>query len=124
VFEQGLWHESGRAVPRDESVAAYLQWGYADPSLCAFQRHLGAGVVWRAPLPKRGQDSLGVGVTHVRLAGASGPFTSELVTESYYKIHVKSFLSISADVQYIHQPGGSVSYRDAVVFTPRVQVAF
>jgi carbohydrate-selective porin OprB len=124
VFEQGLWHESSRAVPRGESVAAYLQWGYADPSLCAFQRHLGAGVVWRAPLPKRGQDSLGMGVTQVRLAGASGPFTSELVTESYYKIHVKSFLSISADVQYIHQPGGSMSYRDAVVFTPRVQVAF
>ena len=124
VFEQGLWHESNRAAPRGESVAAYLQWGYADPSLCAFQRHLGAGVVWHAPLPKRAEDSAGVGVTHVRLAQGASPFTSELVTESYYKIQLKKFLSVSADVQYIHQPGGSGVYADAVVFTPRVLVSF
>lgn len=129
VSEQGLWR-SGEAAAGDEgvrSLSAFFQYGQANGEVSSMTRHAGGGVVWQGLLRARMNDSLGLGATWVRLSDepeAGFEEARELALEVFYKLQIRSYLSISPDVQFIHHPGGLHGTQDAVVLTPRVRLSF
>jgi porin len=127
VLEQVLW----RPAPGDEAdergVAAFFQYGYADPSVSAFVHHVGGGVSWTGPIPGRADDVAGLGASWVRLTdgvGAGFGRDDELSVELFYKARVLKWLSVQPDVQYIRHPGGDRTVRDAWVATVRLVMDF
>jgi porin len=129
VYEQGLWKKRtpvGADAPVHD-VFAFLQYGHASGDVSNFTDHLGGGLVWRGPLRRRATDSLGAGASWVHLtdqpeAGFEKP--GEMAVETFYKVQISRNLSISPDVQFIHNPGGLRCQRDSVVFTPRLTLSF
>lgn len=127
VGEQDLWRDTQSRNSDPRSASVFLQYGHAQDDISAITRHLGGGLNWRGPWLRRAADSAGVGLTWVHFSqspGAGFETSGELAIETYYKVRLGRFLSISPDVQVIHHPGGLHCRRDAVVFTPRVNLSF
>lgn len=119
-----------RVNPVDENdargVAAFLQYGYADPRASLFTQYAGAGVAWTGPLPGRDADVVGVGAFYALFAdGSHTGEGDELEVELFYKVQLTPFLSLKPDLQYVRHPGGGgPGLSDALVGTLRVQLDF
>ena len=133
VAEQALWHKLYYNPTDPQGVAAFLQYGHADPHVSGTQDYVGGGLTWTGPLadripdPERQNDTVGVGVAYARLSTQPGTGFGgrdfELSAEAYYGLQVTKYLLIKPDVQYIVHPAYAPQH-DAVVFTIRATVAF
>lgn len=48
----------------------------------------------------------------------------ETIYEAYYGLHIADGLSIKPDFQYVNHVGGTTVFRDAVVLSTAMNVAF
>lgn len=119
VLDQRLWNEpsnEGRALD------AFLQLGFADPEVTAFEGHLGCGLTWTHPFAPALFDSLGLGASAVLLSDEPGAgFTDreEIAFEAFYGFEPLRWLHFKPAVQYVVNPGGDASLDDALVLTLR-----
>ena len=68
---------------------------------------------------------MGFGVGRGRLSPKAGfARSNETVLECYYNLQLTPWLHISPDVQYIFNPGGDASVKDAVVVGVRIGIVF
>jgi porin len=107
TLDQMLWHENPGDDKDDQGIAAFLQYGYANPEVSLAEHHVGGGLTWTGAIPSRDDDQIGLGATWVGLTDANGANLShddELVIEGYYKIRALKWLSIKPDVQYVVNP--------------------
>jgi carbohydrate-selective porin OprB len=126
VQELTLRFKSEKRNRGEQSLGLFLQYGYADDHFSPFSNHVGSGLVWRSPFGRGGQV-LGVGmsvVTFSQCPGSDFDYGSESAFEFFYKVHLSRFLSLVPDLQVIHHPDGLKGTGDAVVFTPRLNLAF
>ena len=111
--------------------------GQGDRSLTDF--YLEAGLNYRALIPGRDQDLIGVGFTYTslstaarrlvreadRLDGAHTPLPDyEDIFEITYQANLAPWLSVQPDLQYIVHPGGSARYDNALVIGVRMVTTF
>lgn len=111
--------------------------GQGDRSLSDFYAE--AGFNFRALLPGREADILGLGVTYTdlsgdrrarlrdanRFSGTHGALSDyEALLEGTYQINLAPWLSVQPDVQYIVHPGGSGQFGNALVVGVRTVVTF
>jgi porin len=126
LLDQMLWRPSDIAKDdKDDArgIALFVSGGEADRAISAVQWHLGAGVAWTGPLPKRNRDVLGTGVQAVRFNSAAGlNSNSEVAIETFYRLQITPWACIKPDLQYITTPGGS--HPDAFVATVRFIINF
>jgi porin len=126
VLDQTLWRSNPADIKDQRGISFFAQYGYADPSVSLFEQHIGGGVIWTGPLPKRDMDIVGAGVTYVDFTSARGgrmPEKSETIVEGFYKIALTPFFSVKPDVEYVHNPDGR-SHDDALVLTVRFLLDF
>jgi porin len=127
LAEQKLLHKNYYDKSNERGVYGFVQYGHADREVSAVTDYFGAGVTWDGPYEKAYPDTLGLGVAAARLTHAAGAgFTRDFETsiEAFYNFQVTPYLSIKPDLQYIINPGGDRSVRDALVATIRVGLAF
>ena len=127
VADQLLWRENPGTGDDDQGIGIFLQFGCADAAISPVECHLGGGLQWKGPIPTRDDDVAGLGATWVRLSDAhSAGFddNSELAIEVFYKCQALKFLSIKADLQYIHNPGGVADQSDALSLLVRAVFQF
>lgn len=123
---QTLWRENPQDAEDGQGVAAFAQYGWADPQVSEMDHHLGAGVEWTGALPGRDADVAGLMVSWVHFSQAPGAGLvdeGEMVVELVYKARITPWMSLQPDVQYITNPGGA-GLADALVFTLRAEVGF
>ncbi len=105
IGEQMLWKTNPGAPDDARGIRAFVQWGSADPTFSGISRHEGGGAEWIGPFSRRSSDVAGLGITAVRLGQDSyqGSYTGhEQSIESFYKVSVRSWMSITADLQFIN----------------------
>jgi porin len=114
----------------EQGLRLFMRHGFAEPSVNAFERYYGGGVVYEGLL--RHQDRLGIAVAVVEVGGpfrraqeALGISTAqhEINCELTYRLDVTDWLALQPDVQYFRHPGMNPE-RDATwVFGIRFEVS-
>jgi len=120
VVDQMVWRPDPRS-PRSIGVFARMMGAPGDRNLISFS--VNAGIVLKAPLPDRDDDSLGLGFGVVKvssqaaaldqdIANFSGsPYpirSSETFIELTYQYQAAPWWVIQPDFQYVFTPGGGV----------------
>ncbi len=129
----------GAPVPSGPELRFFgrLGVGQGDRSLTDFYAE--AGLNFRALIPGREQDFLGVGFTYTSLSddarrlvrnadllnGERLPLPDyESIFEVTYQANLAPWLSVQPDLQYIVHPGGSERYGNALVIGVRTVITF
>ncbi len=103
------WFRGENSAGENSGPGVFLQVGWAPAHRNEITAYVGGGVAWRGLLPTRSNDSVGLGVTQVKLS-ATG---RETATEVYYRWQVSRKLAIQPDMQFVNRPYGTG--RSAVV---------
>jgi porin len=120
VADQMIWREAEDS-PRSLSVFARLMGAPGNRNLVNFS--VNAGVTLKAPLPKRDDDSFGVGFGIAKVSGGasgldadtnffSGTWapvrTSETFIEVTYQASITPWWQMQPDFQFVINPGGGI----------------
>ncbi|MDE1147081.1 MAG: carbohydrate porin [Azospirillaceae bacterium] len=120
VADVQLWHRGDKP---DAGLSAFLRLAGApaDRNLIAF--YADGGLTWKALLPGRADDTLGLAVAYAQIGSAASgldqdyrhygrPFypvrDHEVLLELSYQAVVAGWATIQPDVQYVIHPGGNV----------------
>jgi len=116
------------AGPEDsQGLGTFFRYGYADGKRNDITHFWSVGFQCLGLLDGRNEDVLGVGFAEgVFSDAASTTYTEdyESVLEFYYGVQVTPYLNISPSIQYVTNPGGNETIRDAVVLAVRAQMIF
>jgi porin len=110
-----------------QGLGVFGRYGWADSKINEAINFWSIGLQYQGLFEDRDEDILGVGFAHGAFSDkASSTYAEdyESVLEIYYNAQVKPWLSLSAGIQYITNPGGAKGVTDAVVPGIRVQMEF
>jgi porin len=119
--EQMIWKEKKADKKDVQGFGAFVQYGWAPPDRNPATQYLGAGVVYKGLIPRRDEDTCGLGMAKVYFSDRLPDVGSETAIELFYKVRLGKYVSLQPDLQYIAQPSGI--YRDAFVAGLRFQTA-
>jgi carbohydrate-selective porin OprB len=124
VLDQALWSSERNGVTR--VIGGFVQAGLADPRLSPMSSHIGGGFTARGLIGRRPNDSIGIGVTAVRVAPArpDDPVGREFVIEMFHRFAMTQWMALKPDMQFIRPSGGIPGSRTIVAGTIRVEVVF
>lgn len=83
-----------------------------------------AGAIYHGLFPGRGDDNLACGFYYGKLSNVLPAATGEKVVELDYTLWATPWLGITPDFQYVFNPGGGSSSRNAAVPGIQFQVLF
>jgi porin len=123
-FDQMLYRENPQDDEDTQGLGLFAQYGYAPYDRNTLEDYVGGGLAYRGPIAGRDEDICGVGVGQCffsRSLTASAGQTTETSIELFYKAHVRHWLRVQPEMQFIASPGGNG--RDALLCGLRVEVA-
>ena len=128
----GPWLSCDQAVYREEpderqGLGVFFRYGWREEESYATSSSHSLGFEYTGPLPRRDRDAFGVGYFDLGASddyrdAVAPAFRGESGYESYYRIHVSPWLVVTPGVQYVTDPGGLSSSRDAVAFVLRTRM--
>ena len=125
-FDQMLTKEN--PAPDDsQGLGTFFRYGYADDSRNDITNFWSIGFQYQGILDGRDEDVFGAGFAEGAFSNAaSTTYTQdhESVLEFYYNVLVAPWVNISPSIQYVANPGGDRTARDAVVLALRAQMMF
>lgn len=107
--------------PKDrQGLGVFARYGYAPGDINFIEHYWQVGCQYEGLIPTRDQDVIGFGVAQGIISQQyrreiDDNFDRETVYELYYSFVVAPWLVVTPDIQYINQPGGRQTDRDAVV---------
>jgi len=108
-----------------QGLSVFARLGYADHDANQVGCFWSAGAQYQGLLPTRDDDVVAFGVAQGRLTRSAGfTETHETVMEAYYNAALTGWLNVSPSIQYVINPGGVNTVKDAVIFGLRLQMAF
>jgi porin len=122
VLDQALWSDGERG----RTVNGFLQLGVADGRLSPVGGHVGAGFVASGFVPRRPDDSVGLGVTAIRFGSWADPHplvAGEVSVAAFYRYQVSGWMAVKPDLQLVIHPDG-VPGGTAAVATIRLEFGF
>jgi len=123
LFQQMVYQEGGSG-----SQQGLTLWGEAafspTPSRSPMPYSLGGGLSYQGLISGRANDILSVGAIYGAFSDYLPQTTGETVIEANYQINLTPWLAITPDVQYVINPGGSNSLKDATVVGAQLSVTF
>jgi porin len=120
IANQMLWHNP---KTDGQGIGVFLNVEHAPEDRNLISLFVTGGVNWTAPLPTRPKDVAGLAFTYAGLGAAArqygqdviyyngfgAPYApSETVIEATYLVHLKPWLSLQPDLQYVLNPGAGV----------------
>ncbi len=121
------------AGDRDQGLAAFARFGFADEDVNQFSNYVGGGLVYTGLFPGRDEDQLGLAVAtaingdpykdSLRAAGGVVP-DEEINIELSYRFGVMPWLTLQPDMQYVINPGAGANgdLDDALVVGMRFEI--
>ena len=119
--EQMIWKEHRANKEDSQGLGIFTQYGWAPPDRNPANHYVGAGLVFKGLIPRRNDDTCGLGLAKVIFSDRLPNTGSETAIEIFYKLRLGKFVFLQPDLQYIAQPSGI--YRDAFVAGLRLQTA-
>jgi len=111
----------------DQGLGTFFRYGYAPSKRNDITNFFSAGLQYQGLLNGRNNDILGAGFAQgffSNTATSTYPEDYESALEVYYNAQVTPWFNLSPSLQYVTNPGGSTTARDAIVFGLRVQLTF
>jgi porin len=111
----------------NQGLGGFFRFGYADSKKNDLANFWSIGFQYHGLLDDRDDDVIGLGFAQGFFSDyASTTYTDdyESALELYYNIQVTPWLNVSPSIQYIANPGGDETVRDAVVLGVRAQMSF
>lgn len=111
----------------DQGMGLFGRYGYAPSNANDLTQFWSFGAQYKGLLEGRDQDVMGFAFGQGFFSDkAAGRFTSdcESATELYYNIQLTPWANLTPSVQYITNPSGDSSAKDATVFAIRAQIVF
>jgi porin len=123
LIDQTIYKEQ-EGVGDGRTLGLFFQLGWAPSDRNEVYRYVGGGLSCTGVVPKRDQDTLGIGVSQMRLIGSQGPGQRVGLTnvEVYYLAQLTPWLRLQPDVQYFDDP--QERRRDGLAFGLRWLVKF
>jgi porin len=128
ITDQQLWNAPGAP---SQGLRGFLRISGVPPDRNQVQFYCDGGLDYQGLIPGRTQDLLGLGVSYTNLSndlrdakGNPYPNHYETIVELTYQAAVTSWLNIQPDAQYILNPGGLGTQRNALVLGLRFTMTF
>jgi porin len=124
--DQMLYKENGDAEDT-QGLAGFFRYGWASSKYNEMSKFFSAGVQYQGLIHGRDDDVLGLGYAHGTFSNdASATYTEdyESVWEVYYNAQITPWFAIGPSLQYISNPGGVNTAKDAVVVGLRAAITF
>jgi len=115
------------AVPEDsQGLGGFFRYGYAPGKKNDVTNFFSAGFQYQGPFDGRDDDVFGVAYARGFFSNTSTDYTEdyESVCEAYYNARITPWFIFGPSIQYVANPGGSNTAKDALVFGVRAQVTF
>jgi porin len=125
-FDQ-LLHKERNDRDDTQGLGAFFRYGYADDKTNDIADFYSIGLQYQGLFDGRDEDVLGIGYARGEFSDrASSVYRDsyESVIETYYNARITPWLQLTPSVQYIANPGGSGSVKDAVVVGFRTTMIF
>jgi porin len=125
IARQQLWNANPGKDNR--GVAAFFQFGRADPSVQLVQTYLGGGLTWVGPLRCRPQDSAGIGMFWADLTNAPGAGNlraNETTVQCYYQAILSKNWFVEPVLSYINDPARNRNLANPLALTLRLGLVF
>jgi porin len=124
MAEQQLTRRGDSDDCKCKGLFGFARAAFADANISTVGTHVCAGLVCKGTFAGRDGDEAGVMWSYANLSTASGARGNEHNVELYYKLQLFGSVSITPDVQWISNPGGNPTVRDAWLGTLSVVVSF
>ena len=117
----GFYFIGEQIIYREPNVTSQglIAWGSVtlapDEKINTFPFFLSGGMVYEGFLPSRDKDRTAIGITYGAVSEDLRGKDFELLMELSYIFHLKKWLRIQPDIQYIVHPGGSGEIPNALV---------
>ncbi|NQT04091.1 MAG: carbohydrate porin, partial [Planctomycetes bacterium] len=124
--DQMLYKENAQAED-SQGLGVFARYGYAPSKKNDITNFFSLGLQYQGLFDGRDDDVLGAGYAHGFFANAAAstyPEDHESTWEVYYNARVTPWFSLSPNIQYVANPGGSNTATDALVFGLRAQMTF
>lgn len=119
---QALWIK--KSEPTNKNISAFFQFGWNNSRTLPMNLFAGMGLTAFALLPKRPNDSFGVGVAWSRLNHHTFKRHSEWMFQGYYQLQVYESIYFQPVLSYIPNPGAHPNKSNVVALTGRLIVLF
>lgn len=119
---QRVWYKNpGVSI---DGVSVFYQFGINDSSALPMKKYVGGGLTGFGLIPKRRDDTIGMGATLSWLNPNSFNRSSELIIQAYYQAMVTSGIFLEPALSYIPTPGASNTLDPAWAGTLRAIILF
>ena len=119
---QRLWFKNPSI---DKSgITFFYQFGITDSITLPFPKYLGLGLTGFALIPKRPDDSLGIGLALAWLNKRTFTHKTECMLQAYYQFKLIESSYLEAALTYMPRPGLPNSKPHTVTFTARIIALF
>jgi porin len=125
-FDQALTKEN-KLQDDTQGLGTFFRYGYAPSRSNDISQFYSAGLQYQGLFCGRDRDVLGLGYAHGVFSDRADTTYSqdyESVVEMYYSAVISPWMTLSPSVQYVSNPGGDDSVRDAVVTGIRALITF
>ncbi len=120
---QALWIKDTR-TPNQGNLSGFFQFGWNHSRTLEMDLFLGLGLTAFSIVPKRPNDSFGVGLAWSRLNPHSFIRSSELMIQGYYQAQVYGPIYFQPVFSYIPNPGAHPFRSNVSAFTARLTTLF
>ncbi|WP_201759057.1 carbohydrate porin [Acidisarcina polymorpha] len=108
----------------NSGVTSFFQFGMNESKTLIVDKYIGGGVTGFGLVPKRPNDSLGIGAGVSRLNKNDGFRNSEAIIQGYYQIHLVGGIYFQPTLTYVPDPGKTPSLSAATAVTMRVTLLY
>ncbi len=120
---QALWIKKSHTINKG-NVSGFFQFGWNNSRTLPMNLFAGMGLTAFALVPKRPNDSFGMGLAWSRLNRHTFSRYSELMLQGYYQIQVYQSIYFQPVLSYIPNPGAHPNKSNVVALTGRLTVLF
>ncbi|MBX7067520.1 MAG: carbohydrate porin [Parachlamydiales bacterium] len=117
---QALWIKKSER----KNISGFVQFGWNNSRTLPMNLFAGAGLSGFALIPKRPNDSFGIGIAWSRLNRHIFPRYSEWMFQGYYQMCINNSIYFEPVLSYIPKPGANPNQSNVCAITARLTVLF
>jgi porin len=122
-----MLHKENSDPEDNQGLGGFFRYGYAPSKRNDVTNFFSAGFQYQGLLDGRDDDVFGLAYAHgvfANIAASTYPEDYESVIEAYYNAQITPWFVLGPSIQYVANPGGSNTAKDAVVLGLRAHIRF